>query len=120
MVMQTTLGSSYTTMISSIHSSTGSLFGEDFNRFIVAKYGSISSAQSTVKNYYQILKKEFVRNDGTRVPAREVVVDLTSFNSLSTTDRRSETQYDFEVEKNEERKQIKLLSLVSYHKQLMK
>ena len=85
------------------------LFGEDFNRFIIAKYGSISSAQSTVKNYYQILTKEFVRNDGTRVPAREVAVDLTTFNSLSTTDRRSETQYDFEVEKNEERKQIKLL-----------
>ena len=62
-----------------------------------------------MKNYYQILTKEFVRNDGTRVPAREVAVDLTTFNSLSTTDRRSETQYDFEVEKNEERKQIKLL-----------
>ena len=85
------------------------LFGEDFNRFIIAKYGSISSAQSTVKNYYQILSNEFVRNDGTRVPAREVAVDLTTFNSLSTTARRSETQYDFEVEKNEERKQIKLL-----------
>ena len=72
------------------------LFGEDFNRFIVAKY-SISSAQSTVKNYYQIPKKSLYAT--MRVPAREVVVDLTSFNSLSTTDRRSETQYDFEAQR---------------------
>jgi len=85
------------------------LFGENFRRFIISKYGSVATAQATVKNYYQILSAEFIRNDGTRVPRREVVVDQTTYNSLSPTDRRTETAYDYEVELNEDRKQIQLL-----------
>lgn len=85
------------------------LFGADFDRYIIGKYGSMASAKSTVKNYYKVIRNAFVRNDGTRVPKYEVVVDLTTYNSLSPTARRSETQYDWEVEQNEERKQIRLI-----------
>jgi len=85
------------------------LFGRDFDRFIVGKYGSIQSAVTTIKNYYKIIRAATVKNDGTRLEAYEVIVDETTYNSLSPSQRRSETQYDWEVEQNEARKQIRLL-----------
>jgi hypothetical protein len=85
------------------------LFGNDFRRFIIDKYGSLSSAQSTVKNYYKIIREARVLNDGTRLEKVELAVDLTTYNSLAANVKRSESAYDWEVERNEERKQIRLL-----------
>ena len=85
------------------------LFGDDFNRFIIGKYGSLATAQATVKNYYKIIREASVLNDGTRLERYELAVDQTTYNSLSPTVRRSESAYDWEVEQNENRKQIRLL-----------
>jgi len=85
------------------------LFGDDFNRFIIGKYGSLATAQATVKNYYKIIREASVLNDGTRLERYELAVDLTTYNSLSPTVRRSESAYDWEIEQNENRKQIRLL-----------
>ena len=85
------------------------LFGVDFDNFVIGKYGSMASAKSTIKNYYKVIRDATVKNDGTRVPKFELVVDQTTFNTLSPTQRRSETQYDYEVERNEELKQIRLI-----------
>jgi len=85
------------------------LFGADFDRFIIGKYGSMYAAQSTVKNYYKIIRESTVKNDGTRIPKFELNVDQTTYNTLSPTVRRSETQYEYEVERNEELKQIRLI-----------
>jgi hypothetical protein len=85
------------------------LYGNDFEQFVIGKYGSMASAKSTIKNYYKVIRNATVKNDGTRIPKYELVVDQTTYNSLSPTVRRSETQYEYEVEQNEDRKQIRLI-----------
>lgn len=85
------------------------LFGKSFDNFIIGKYGSIASAKTTIKEYYKILSSAVVKNDGTRIEERKLTIDLTTYNSLSASERSSITQYDWEDERNEERKQIRLL-----------
>jgi len=85
------------------------LFGNDFDRFIVGKYGNLQSPKTTIKYYYKILSAATVKTDGTRVEERKLVVDETTYNSLAANERSTITEYDWEVELNEERKQIRLL-----------
>ena len=86
------------------------LFGRDFANYITEKYGSITTAMSTTKFYYKILEEAKVLIDGTRVPRREIVVDLKTYNTLSATSRRSETVYEYEERLNEDKKNIKILN----------
>lgn len=85
------------------------LFSKDFDRYIIGKYGSIASARNTTKEYYKILSQATVKNDGTRVERRELQVDETTFNTLDPNFRRSVSSYEWEVDKNEDKKQIRLL-----------
>ncbi|MEK9699123.1 MAG: baseplate wedge protein 53 [Candidatus Poseidoniales archaeon] len=85
------------------------LFGRDFDNYIRGKYGSVPAAKSEVHEYRQILQDAEVKFDGTKVPERYVVVDLTTYNTLSATARRTIYKYDWEEEKNEKKREIKLL-----------
>lgn len=85
------------------------LFGQDFDNFIKGKYGSIPAAKSTIHEYRQILNEAIVKITGERIPKRYVVVDLTTYNTLSPLSREIIYKYDYEVELNEERRKIKLL-----------
>jgi hypothetical protein len=85
------------------------LFGRDFENYIKGKYGSINTARSTVHEYRQILQEAEVKYDGTKIPERYVVVDETTYNTLSATSRRIIYKYDYEEELNEEKRQINLL-----------
>ena len=85
------------------------LFGKDFEQYIKGKYGSIPEAQSTVHEYRQILNEASVKYDGTKIPERYVVVDLTTYNTLPTTSRRTIYKYDWELEENEKKRKIKIL-----------
>jgi hypothetical protein len=85
------------------------LFGKDFEQYIKGKYGSIPEAQSTVHEYRQILNEALVKYDGTKIPERYVVVDLTTYNTLPTTSRRTIYKYDWELEENEKKRKIKIL-----------
>lgn len=85
------------------------LFGADFDNYIKGKYGSIPAAQSEVHEYRQILNEASVKYDGTRVPKRTLVVDQTTYNTLSATARETIYKYDWEVEENEKKRKIKIL-----------
>lgn len=85
------------------------LFGRDFDNYIIGKYGSINSAKSEVHEYRQILNDAEVKFDGTKIPERYVVVDLTTYNTLSSTARRTIYKYDWEEELNDAKRKIKLL-----------
>lgn len=85
------------------------LFGRDFDNFIKGKYGSVPAAKSEVHEYRQILQDAEVKFDGTKIPERYVVVDLTTYNTLAPTARRTIYKYDFEEEENEKRREIKIL-----------
>lgn len=85
------------------------LFGRDFDNYIIGKYGSINDAKSEVHEYRQILNDAEVKFDGTKIPERYVVVDLTTYNTLSTSARRTIYKYDWEEEQNESKRKIKIL-----------
>lgn len=85
------------------------LFGRDFENYIKGKYGSIPAARSEIHEYRQILQDSEVKYDGTKIPERYVVVDETTYNGLSGTERRTIYKYDWEEELNEEKRKIKIL-----------
>ena len=95
------------------------LFGKQFTDYIVEKYGSVTTARATTKNYFQIIQQEQVLSDGTKIPKRQIVVDLKTYNTLSASSRDSETDYDYEERINEDKKKLKILDK-RYISQLVK
>jgi len=85
------------------------LFGKDFDNYIKGKYGSVLSAQSTIMEYRKILADAKRLYDGTVIHERYVVVDETTYNTLAPTARRTVNCYECELEKQEQKRQIKLL-----------
>lgn len=85
------------------------LFNRDFDNYIRSKYGSIAGAQSQVHEYRQIITEESLRFDGTKIPERYVVVDLTTYQSLSEEKRKLITKYDYEEERNFKNQNIRIL-----------
>ena len=81
----------------------------DLENYIRGKYGSIPAAQAEVHEYRQVLNEAQTFYDGTVVPKRYVVVDQTTYNSLSESSRESVSKYDYEVEQNDKKRQIKIL-----------
>tara|TARA_R110000772_G_scaffold7228_3_gene24733 strand:+ start:1475 stop:2050 length:576 start_codon:yes stop_codon:yes gene_type:complete len=85
------------------------LFGRNFDNYIKGKYGSVLSARAEVHEYRRILQEKEVKFDGTIIPERYVVVDLTTYNTLNPTARRTIYKYDWEEELNEKKREIKIL-----------
>lgn len=85
------------------------LFGENFRNYLVAKYGSIEAAHQTTKKYYRILYQSFKKIDGTVVPTKKLEIDLTTYNSLGSNEKSTQTAYEWEDEQNNNRMSIRLL-----------
>ncbi len=81
------------------------------NRYIIQKYGSISTASSQTHHYEQLITSHQVLFDGTIIPEYYEEVDLTTYNSLSTSEKRVVTSYEYEQRLNESKRDIKLLSV---------
>jgi hypothetical protein len=64
------------------------------NSYVEEKYGTIASALGTVKYYYNS------NND---------IIDETTWNNLPTNQRKSESQYEYEVRRNINKSRIKLV-----------
>ena len=76
----------------------------------VNKYGSVSSSMGTVKYYYQIIRAEVARTGTSeRVPEVKFIVDQTTYDALDTGDRTTQTQYEWEDELNDNKRDIKLI-----------
>jgi len=85
------------------------LFGAEFTNYITNKYGSVSAAMATNKKYYRILYDGFMRIDRTRVPAKKLEIDLTTYNTLAGNEKSVQTAYEWEAEQNDERRNIRML-----------
>ena len=81
----------------------------DLENYIRGKYGSIPAAQAEVHEYRQVLNEARTFYDGTVLPKRYVVVDQTTYNSLSEESRESVSKFEWEVEQNDKKRQIKIL-----------
>ena len=85
------------------------LSNHSLEKFIINKYGSLATAHATVHEYRKILNEQSRLFDGTVVPKRTLVVDATTFASLGATEKESISKYTYEVERNESKRQIKLI-----------
>ena len=87
------------------------LGSKPFEEYIIAKYGSVDSAITTVKYYYQIIRAE-VAKTGTseRIPAVKYIVDQTAYNALGEDARTTISQYDWEFDKNVEKGELKMIN----------
>ena len=82
-----------------------------FENYIIEQYGSIASAQSTNKYYYQIIRPEVARTGiSERVPEYKIIVDQTTYNSLDSSVRSAQNVYDWEVEQNDNKRNINVIN----------
>ena len=82
---------------------------EGFNAYMKSLYGSVSTSQTTIYEYRKILSAQSVRNDGSVIPKRTVVVDLNTYNSLAAADKEIIYAYDYYLEQNDAKRRIKIL-----------
>lgn len=78
--------------------------------YITKKYGSVAAAMEQTHHYEQIIQQHQVLFDGTIIPAKYEQIDLTTYDSLASADKRIVTSYEYENEVNESKRSIKLLS----------
>jgi len=87
------------------------LSAQIFEKFIINKYGSVTTAISGVKHYYQIVRAEVARTGTSeRIPEVKFVVDETTYDALDSGDRTTLSNYDYEVELNDAKREIKLIN----------
>ena len=82
----------------------------EFGNYIKNKYGTLSYAQNTVHHYEQTIR-EIVEATSTTdpIPKATIEVDLTTYNTLAAGSRKLVYYYDWEVERNEDKRNIKLI-----------
>lgn len=78
--------------------------------YISEKYGSIATSQATVHEYRKVLNQQSVLSDGTIIPKKTLVIDETTYNTLSEVNRESISKYQYETDLNDSKRQIKLIS----------
>ena len=82
----------------------------EFGAFIKNKYGSLATAKSTIHHYEQILRTR-VEATGTTdpIPEARIEIDLTTYNTLADAARNIKYCYDWEIDRNEAKRDIKLI-----------
>ena len=82
----------------------------DLANFIKDKYGSITVAKNTIHHYEQIVRTR-VEATGTTdpIPVAKIVVDVTTYNALAGADKNIVYCYNWELDRNEAKRDIKLI-----------
>ena len=95
------------------------LFGDEFVNFINGKYGSLDSARTSIHHYEQILRSGSDKTASVpKILEKSVVVDKETYDLLSETERKIIYNYDYEVIKNNAKKEIILID-DSFSKQIL-
>ena len=83
----------------------------DFENYIISKYGSVSTAYTETKFYYQIIRAEVPRTE-TQERQEEVklIVDETTYDGLAVASRKKVTAYDYETQLNDNKRHIKVIN----------
>lgn len=78
-------------------------------KFIKKKYGSLESAQNNIHHYEQLVSDRQVLSDGTVVPEVKYIIDQDTYTALDPANRRAVSNFTFEFEENEKKREIKIL-----------
>lgn len=85
------------------------LSNDGFSNYIISEYGSISNAQDTVHHYEMIVEAGKYTETGEYKKERVLHVDSATYDTLTVDARRSVSVYDWEFERNNNRRYIRLL-----------
>ena len=87
------------------------LGSREFVTFIKSKYGSITTAKNNIHHYERILRDR-VEATGTMdaIPQAKIEVDLTTYNALGSEEKDVVYSFNWEVDRNEAKRDIKLIS----------
>ena len=82
----------------------------EFGAYVKNKYDSLATAKSSIHQYEQILRTR-VEATGTTEPSPEarIIIDETTYDTLAVGARNIKYCYDWEVDRNEAKRDIKLI-----------
>lgn len=96
------------------------LFGDNFDAYIIKKYGGLAQAAQKVHHYEEVLREEsqiYDVNDGyKKLLERSIVVDETTYNN-SSRNKRIVSCFDYEIIKRDKKRNIILVDN-AYAKQI--
>ena len=86
------------------------LFGNSLTNYIKEKYESLDSARITVHHYEQILRSGSDKTaDTPKILEKVAVIDKDTYDLLGATERKIIYNYDYEIMRNNAKKQIVLI-----------
>jgi len=95
------------------------LFGDDFENLIIEKYGSVADARTGIHHYEKILRAEVPASaDQSKVLEKVAIIDKETYDDTAEASRKIIYNYDYEVIKNNKKKNIVLVEDV-YAKQIL-
>ena len=87
------------------------LGSREFVTFIKSKYGSITTAKNNIHHYERIIRDRVEATGTTEaIPQAKIEVDLTTYNALGSEEREIVYSFNWEVDRNEAKRDIKLIS----------
>ena len=82
----------------------------EFGAYVKNKYGSLATAKSSIHQYEQILRTRVEATGTTEpIPEARIIIDETTYDTLAVTARNIKYCYDWEVDRNEAKRDIKLI-----------
>ena len=83
----------------------------EFVTFIKSKYGTITVAKNNIHHYERIIRDRVEATGTTEaIPQAKIEVDLTTYNALGSEERNVVYSFNWEVDRNEAKRDIKLIS----------
>jgi hypothetical protein len=82
----------------------------EFGNYVKNKYGSLATAKNTIHHYEEIVRTRIEATGTTEaIPEARIEVDITTYNALDASVRNIVYYYDWEVDRNEAKRDIKLI-----------
>ena len=83
----------------------------EFGAYVKNKYGLLATAKSTIHHYEQILRTRVEATGTTEaIPEAIMIIDETTYDTLAVGARNIKYCYDWEVDRNEAKRNIKLIN----------
>ena len=82
----------------------------EFGAYVKNKYGSLAIAKSSIHQYEQILRTRVEATGTTEaIPEAIMIIDETTYDTLAVDARNIKYCYDWEIDRNEAKRDIKLI-----------
>ena len=86
------------------------LNSREFGNYVKNKYGTLAAAKNTVHHYEQIVRQRIEATGTTEaIPLACLEVDITTYDALDAADRNIVYCYDWEIVRNDAKRDIKLI-----------